>query len=90
MDNNSIIVGAFIGCFLIKNGKDKGYFWIKLSSITQIEPKWEEDSSESPHCYFKTYKDCLYVAGISASELRQAINSMLFDPEAHWEAYGHG
>lgn len=84
---NEIIHGAFIAAKRVIQSNLKDIFLIKLSSINTITPIFR-DGEYMAECLFYTYKDSCYYVRISASELKKAINSFLFEPETHWESYG--
>ncbi len=84
-----VIGGAFIWASrVIQNKVQQDFFWIKLSTITTIVPQYTQGETTN-ECVFYTYKDCCYYVPITDHELRNAINSFLFDPENHWERYGN-
>ena len=84
--SKDIIYGAFIVAERLIQHKLKGIYKIKLSTITTIEPIFIDGIYQN-ECFFYTYKDCCYYVRISATELRNAINSFLFEPDTHWESY---
>lgn len=75
------INGAFIKAHKIKRDKLSGeVFSIKLSAIVTIQ------GIEGGSVIW-TYKDCSYYVEVSEQELRDAINSFLFDSENHYANY---
>lgn len=81
------IRGAFVYCCRVVQNELRDPFLIKLSAINVIVPIIEDDKPET-HCLFYTYKDCCYVVDLPMKDLRDAINSFIFEPETHWESYG--
>lgn len=85
-NEESSIRGTFIYAQRIIGDELAEFAMIKLSSINSIEPI-NQKNQEKKGCFFKTYKDYVYVSIVDYYELVGAINGFIFEPQKHFERY---